>query len=82
MMTMKPNQTKCSNSIKNVDYLWPLKCWDSKLFSLINKPSSRGSLAGLTRQVGNKYIGFEEFSKSRCKVLQGLFLPGRAKMKS
>ena len=67
---------------RNVDYLWPLKCWDAKLFLLINKSSSRRSMAGLTRQMGNKWTGFEEFSKSRCKALQGLFLPGRAKMKS
>ena len=67
---------------RNVDYLWPLKYWDSKLFLLINKSSSKGSMAGLMRQMGNKWTGFEEYSKSWCKASQGLFLPGRAKMKS
>ena len=76
----KPDKTQQEQ--RNVDYLWPLKFWDLKLFSLKNKPSSRAWLAGLTGQVGNKWTGFVEFTTSRCKALQGLFQPGRAKMKS
>lgn len=30
VVMMKPNQTKAATTKKHQNYLWPLKCWESK----------------------------------------------------